>query len=80
MLQNLQVTGSAIGLLAAVCLTAGAVANEKHGHGAPTGVASAAPGAVSIVRSATDLPEPLAKRRPQRVRVDLETTVGDASK
>lgn len=35
--------------------------------------ADAAP-AADIVRSATDLPGPIAKRGPQRVRIDLETT------
>jgi nitrite reductase (NO-forming) len=38
-----------------------------------TFAADAAPPAADIVRSATDLPGPLAKRGPERVRVDLET-------
>jgi nitrite reductase (NO-forming) len=71
-LSNLQKTASTLAVLAAIGLAGGAMAVEKHGHGAPAGV-GAAGGAVSIVRAPTDLPAPLAKRGPQRLRVDLET-------
>ena len=47
---------------------------DQHGHGAPAGVgASAAQQAASIVRAPTDLPGPIGRRGPQRLRVDLET-------
>lgn len=59
---------TAFGLMAA-----GAYAQDKHGHGAPAGATTMTDGAVSIVRSPTDLPPPIAKRGPQRVHVDLET-------
>lgn len=70
---TLKATASVIALLAALSIAGGTLANDKHGHGAPTGVTTATPGAISIVRAPTDLPPPLAKRGPQRVRVDLET-------
>ncbi len=72
--QNMKATASAIALLATLGLAPGtALANEKHGHGAPAGATTTTAGAVSIVRSPTDLPPPLAKRGPERVRVSLET-------
>jgi nitrite reductase (NO-forming) len=73
-LKNLKTTASVMALLATVALASGTVfANEKHGHGAPAGVAQTTAGVASIVRSPSDLPGPIAKRGPQRVRVDLET-------
>src|SRR5919108_4898449 len=57
--------------LAGSALAAGP--SHSDSHGAPAGVAAAAPGAVDIVRHPSDLPGALGKRAPQRVRVDLET-------
>jgi nitrite reductase (NO-forming) len=73
LIPTLKTTVSALALLTAIGLGGGAFAQDKHGHGAPAGAAAVSAGAVSIVRSPTDLPGPLAKRGPQRVRVDLET-------
>ena len=73
--RKLSASTSVIALAAIIGLAAAgiAMAQDKHGHGAPAGVAAATSTAVSIVRNPADLPGPLAKRGPQRVRVDLET-------
>jgi nitrite reductase (NO-forming) len=74
MIKTLKLTASALALTAALAMTAGtALAAENHGHGAPAGATALSDGAVSIVRAPTDLPGPIGKRGPQRVRVDLET-------
>ena len=57
--------GSAI---AAILLAAPAAAQDAHAHAAP------AAGVADIVRDAADLPGPLARRGPETVKVDLETT------
>lgn len=66
-------TTSAIAMLAALGLTTGALAQGSHDHGAPAGVTATIPGVANIVRAPTDLPGPIAKRGPQRLRVDLTT-------
>lgn len=76
--QSVKTTVSAIALvtsagIAAAMLPDAVLAQDKHGHGAPAGVAASTATATAIVRSPTDLPGPLAKRGPERVKVHLET-------
>ncbi len=74
-LQQLKVTVSALALAAVFALgTPAAGLADEHSHGAPSGATTLTPGAVSIVRNPSDLPPPIAKRGPQHVRVDLETS------
>ncbi len=71
--QTVQATAGFVALLAAVGLATGALADSKHRHGTPAGVAATPADAVSIARGPADLPAPLGRRGPQHVRVDLET-------
>lgn len=51
--------------------------DEQHVHGAATAPAAAGAAAAvtgDVVRDATDLPPPIARRNPETVRVNLETT------
>ena len=72
-------TAAVVALATAAWLGAPANAGDKvaaassHAHGgSDASTAVAAP--VSVVRLPTDLPGPIGKRGPQRVKVDLETT------
>jgi nitrite reductase (NO-forming) len=72
---KLKASTSVIAIAAVIGFAAAGIAfaQDKHGHGAPAGVAASVETATSIVRNPADLPGPLAKRGPQRVTVDLET-------
>ncbi|MSP80548.1 MAG: nitrite reductase, copper-containing [Rhodospirillales bacterium] len=78
LIESLKSTASVLALMATVGigatgLAAPAAAQDRQGHGAPAGVAATPADVASIVRPPTDLPGPIGKRMPMRVRVDLET-------
>jgi nitrite reductase (NO-forming) len=73
--RKLKASASIIAIAAIVGIASAglALARDKHGHGAPTGVSAAAIDVASIVRNPSDLPGPIAKRGPQRLKLNLET-------
>ena len=63
----------ALGLGIGLAVSAGAVfADDGHGGGMTPHVQMQ--GVADIVRAPTDLPPPLAKRGPEHIRIDMETT------
>jgi nitrite reductase (NO-forming) len=73
-MNRMKAAASALALV--VALGAGtALAHDgvDHSHGEPAGAAAVAEGAVDIARAPNDLPPPLAKRGPERVRINLDT-------